>query len=214
MKALRRPLAVLVAIVGLLGQVSSAKGSDAFSRLPVRLSEEQRRDILGGKKVAELMSVEAGGSTEAVAVALMDSTPERLFEIITENERFAEFMPYVKASRVEQLGDGSIINHQYLSLPFPITDRYYSVRIVNSIRGEGAERVWESAWTYVQGSGNINETRGAWILTEGGPGKTLVLYRVFTDPGGLIPLWAYNLATRQSLPDLLESVERRARERR
>jgi hypothetical protein len=50
------------------------------------------------------------------------------------------------------------------------------------------------------------------VLTEGGPGKTLLLYRVFTDPGGLIPLWAYNLATRQSLPDLLDSVERRARD--
>jgi hypothetical protein len=73
------------------------------------------------------------------------------------------------------------------------------------------QRVWESAWTYVPGSGNISETRGAWVLTEDGPGKTLLLYHVFTDPGGLIPRWAYNLAITQSLPDLLASVARRAR---
>jgi hypothetical protein len=202
------------ALILLVPLTYSASGwaLDGFERFPIRLSEEQQREVLGGKKVAELMPVGADGTTEAVAVALMDSAPERLFEVLTANEKFAEFMPYVKASRAERQADGSIINHQELSLPFPIADRHYSVRIVNSVTGEGAERVWESAWTYVQGSGNINETRGAWVLTEGGPGKTLLLYRVFTDPGGLIPRWAYNLATRQSLPDLLDSVERRARE--
>jgi hypothetical protein len=167
---------------------------------------------LSGKNVVQLMPLGTERLTEVVAVALMDSAPERLYEILTDVEKFAEFMPYVKISRAERQIDGTIINHQELSLPFPITDRQYDVRITNGIRGDGTQRVWESAWTHVPGSGNISETRGAWVLTEGGPGKTLLLYHVFTDPGGLIPRWAYNLAITQSLPDLLASVARRARE--
>jgi hypothetical protein len=198
--------------VSLLGPPGMARAQESFDRLPIHLSDEQQREVLSGKTVVQLMPLGTERLTEVVAVALMDSAPERLFELLTDVEKFVEFMPHVKISRAERQSDGTIINHQELSLPFPITDRQYDVRITNGVKGVGAQRVWESAWTHVPGSGNISETRGAWVLTEGGPGRTLLLYHVFTDPGGLIPRWAYNLAVTQSLPDLLANVARRARE--
>ena len=160
-------------LLTLLGPPGTARAQESFDRLPVHLSEEQQRDILSGKNVVQLMPLGTEHVMEVVAVTLIDSAPERLFEILTDVEKFAEFMPYVKISRAERQIDGTIINHQELGLPFPITDRQYDVRITNGIRGEGTQRVWESAWTHVPGSGNISETRGAWVLTEDGLGKTL-----------------------------------------
>lgn len=206
--------ATALILLAAVGWPAGVYAEDSFDRLPIRLSEERRREVLSGKTLVDLVEMEAGGLTEVVAIAILNAAPERLFEVVTDNEKFPEFMPYVKASRVERLADGSLINHQELGLPFPISNRNYSVRISNSVKGVGEARVWESAWSYIQGSGNIKESRGAWVLTEASRGNTLLLYRVFTDPGGLIPHWAYNLATRQSLPDLIDSVRRRARDPR
>ena len=208
-----RLVAVLI-LLTLCGWPGIIRAQESFDRLPVHLSEEQQHDVLSGKNLVQLMPLGTERLTEVVAVALIDSAPERLFEVLTDVDKFAEFMPYVKISRAERQIDGTIINHQELGLPFPITDRQYDVRITNGIRGDGAQRVWESAWTYVPGSGNIDETHGAWVLTEHRPGKTLLLYHVLTDPGGLIPRWAYNLAITQSVPDLLASIARRASEPR
>jgi ribosome-associated toxin RatA of RatAB toxin-antitoxin module len=45
-----------------------------------------------------------------------------VFRVVTDNENFEEFMPYVKQSDVERIAEGSIINYQYLDFPFPIGD--------------------------------------------------------------------------------------------
>jgi hypothetical protein len=132
-------------LLTLLGPPGIARAQERFDRLPVHLSEAQQRDVVSGKHVVQLMPLGPERLTEVVAVALMDSAPERLFEVLTDVEKFAEFMPYVKTSRAERQIDGTIINHQELGLPFPITDRQYAVRITNGIRGDGRQRVWESA---------------------------------------------------------------------
>jgi len=176
--------------------------------LPIQLDEADWRDVMAGQVVRRLIEVEGSPVKQGVAIGIVDALPDRVYRVITDNARFAEFMPYVKESTVEPQPDGSIINYQYLKLPF-VADREYKIRIVNTTRETNGVVIRESAWTHVKGPGNIDENHGAWQLVEFPPGKTLVIYEVLTDPGGMIPTFLKNSATKKSLPALLKSVRER-----
>ena len=42
-------------------------------------------------------------------------------------------------------------------------------------------------------------------------GKTLAIYVVCTDPGGSLPKWALNMATKISLPEIIGRVRKRVK---
>ena len=148
---------------------------------------------------------------EGTVIGIIDAPPERVFKVITDNENFEQFMPYVKKSNVELGKDGSIINYQYLDFPFPVGDRYYKLRIINSKENIDKGKIFRSSWTYIKGSGNIEDTYGSWMLKEYGQGKTLATYVVCTDPGGRIPKWAQNMATKISLPKIIGRVRQQTK---
>ena len=181
--------------------------------LPVSLEESDWRAIEQGRTFIHLAEEPGSAVKKGVAIAVIDQDPERVFRVVTDNEHFAEFMPRVKSSTVEVGTDGSPINHQELNLPF-VADREFKVRISNSITERGGERIWRSAWTHVKGFGNIEDTTGSWTLLEYGEHRTLIIYEVLTDPGGSIPKFLNNLATKRTLPALLDSVRKRARDPR
>jgi carbon monoxide dehydrogenase subunit G len=181
--------------------------------LPVTLRDSDWRDIEQGRTFIHLSEEPGSAVKKGVAIAVIDQDSERVFRVVTDNEHFAEFMPWVKISTVETGTDGSAINHQELDLPF-VKDREFKVRISNSVTERDGEQIWRSAWTHVKGFGNIEDTTGSWTLLEYGENRTLVIYEVLTDPGGSIPRFLKNLATKRTLPDLLDSVRQRARDPR
>ena len=131
--------------------------------------------------------------------------------MVTDNENFEQFTPYVKQSDVERIAEGSIINYQDLDFPLPIGDRYYKLHILRAVENTNTERVFRSTWTYVKGSGNIKDTYGSWTLKDYDQGKTLVTYVCCTDPGSRVPKWALNMATKISLPQVIDRVRQRVK---
>ncbi len=192
------------------GAAAEERGPRDYSALPIAVDAAGWERLARGEVVVELQGVAGSAVKRGVAVAVIDLPAERLFRVVTDNARFAEFMPHVAESTVETGPDGAIVNFQRLDLPF-VHDRHYRVRIVNTEGEEDGWTVRRSAWTYVPGSGNIAESRGSWTLVELATDRTLLVYEVFTDPGGWIPAWLYNRATRQAVPDLIASVRERAR---
>ncbi len=155
-----------------------------------------------------MFEIEGSPIKEGVALGLVEAPPERVFAVVTDNGRFAEFMPYVEASTLETLPDGTLVNFQRLDLPWPVNDREYKVALVNTADAAGEPPLWESAWTRVEGFGNIAESRGSWRIWPCGE-ASLVEYQVVTDPGGSIPTFLKNSATRRSLGRLIEAVRER-----
>ena len=156
----------------------------------------------------ELREEPGSDAKRGLAAVLVEAAPESVFAVVTDNATFAEFMPRVLESSVRTGADGSLLNRQVISVPL-IADRHYTIRVENRIDGDGALRTWTSAWSYVEGSGNIVDTRGSWTVVRWDDSRTLVVYDVLTDPGGSIPRFLKNLATKLTLPDLLESVRER-----
>ncbi len=192
-----------------VGALAAADGCRQLApHLRHRPSEAQWRQVEGMEVVGWLTEVDGSPVKEGVALGMIQAAPARVFAVVTDNARFAEFMPYVEQSTVEQQPDGTLVNTQRLDLPWPISDRVYKIALVNTAAAAAEAPVWSSAWTHVKGFGNIEESRGAWRIFACGE-AALVEYRVLTDPGGQIPTYFKNQATGRSLRRLIEAVRER-----
>lgn len=165
---------------------------------------------LDGEEIAvSLREVEGSDAKEGCALGVIDAPAEQVFAVLDDPGSFGEFMPHVELSEVEEAAGGVVLNHQVLDLPFPIRNRHYTVRLESRPPAPELPDRWEITWSYVPGSGNVNENEGAWTLLRLSAERTLAAYRVHTDPGGLIPKWALNRITRKTLPDVIRAIRRR-----
>ena len=129
--------------------------------------------------------------------------------VIDAAAEFDEFMPRVLESDVEPVSPGVYLNRQTLDMPFPVEDRRYTVRVETGAVATGTGAGWQARWAYVEGSGNIRESRGSWTLIPVSAQSTVVVYRVLTDPGGRLPAWVVDYAAPRTLRRVLGAVRDR-----
>jgi hypothetical protein len=82
------------------------------------------------------------------------------------------------------------------------------VRLVEERSKDGG---YSFKFDYVKGSGNVEDTRGHWSI-DPWKGGSLVAYVLWTDPGGAIPKWALNRASRRTLPEVVVALRDRVRD--
>ena len=130
-------------------------------------------------------------------------------KVIDAAADFDQFMPRVLESDVEPVSPGVYLNRQILDMPFPVEDRRYTVRVETGAVETGAGTGWRARWTYVEGSGNVRASRGSWTLIPLSPERTVVVYRLLTDPGGRLPAWIVDYTAPRALRRVLAAVRER-----
>lgn len=200
-------VAVVAGVLALCPPPASASSSDFC--MP---STELAQELPGDTVKVSLREVEGSAAKEGCALGVIEAPAAQVFAVLSDAGRFPEFMPHVQVSEVETTADGEILNHQVLDLPFPISNRHYTIRLQRYPPPPQHPDRWEITWTYVPGSGNVNENRGGWSLLALAADRTLAAYRVHTDPAGFIPKWALTRVTRKTLPNVIEAVRRRVGE--
>ena len=159
----------------------------------------------------EMVSAGSGKPREAVGRGVIAAPPERVWRALTDYEHWREFMPFLKASDSRPQPDGSALSEHVMDFPSPLGERRYRVRFTQGVQaGTG----WWIRWAYVPGSGNIADHRGSWTLTALGPGRTLAVCRLYTDPGGFTPRWAVDRGTSQMLPWIFHGLRQHVRRSR
>ena len=176
--------------------------------LPFPLTEAQRDELESGEILSRLADADGAAVQQVEAIATVDAPAERVFRVVTDLDAFAEFLPNVRESRIESREGEVLINFQSLDLPF-VRDRHYRIRVRNETAGPADAPVYRSRWQYEPGSGNIVDSRGSWEVVPLTGVRSLVIYRAFVDPGGGIPKWFVETASRRGVPDLIEAVRRR-----
>ena len=153
----------------------------------------------------------AGGGrvNEGCGVGVVEAPLQAVREVIDAAADFDEFMPRVLESEVEPVAPGVYLNRQVLDMPYPVRDRRYTVRVATGAVETGLGPGWQARWTYVPGSGNVRESAGSWTLIPVSAERTVVVYRLRTDPGGRLPAWLVDLAARRSLRQVLQAVRQR-----
>jgi ribosome-associated toxin RatA of RatAB toxin-antitoxin module len=155
----------------------------------------------------------------ALARVRIEVPPARLFTVITDYDRFAEFVPYVTRSRVVHHEAGLRRISQHLRFPGPVADRHYVIESRDSVASSPRER-WRVEWRLVpeSDSPDSGETgitpsafTGYWELTPvAGGAATDAIYSLHFDPGGALPSWVVTFAMNRYLPKVIDAVRARA----
>ncbi len=150
---------------------------------------------------------------EGCGAGLIEAPLAAVREVIDAAAEFDEFMPRMLESEVEPVAPGVYLNRQVLDTPFPAEDRHYTVRVETHSFETNSGPGWQARWNHVEGSGNIRGSIGSWTLLPVEPDRTVVIYRVLTDPGGRLPAWIVDYAAPRTLRSVLEAVRERVSSR-
>jgi ribosome-associated toxin RatA of RatAB toxin-antitoxin module len=176
------------------------------------LKESHIRLLEAGETLSVLREVEGSPVKEAKAMALVTATPEQVHNTVSDPSAFPQFMPYVKKTEVTRRQGNEVEVNYVLDFPWPVGDRHYTLTEKSEITKSGSRTLYSLRWKHIAGTGNINSTYGSWHIARYDDTRTLVLYTVFTDPGGRVPNWARNAATSVATPKVMRAVARRAKD--
>lgn len=149
---------------------------------------------------------------EVRAVGEVDAPPERVYQVITDFEHYAEFMPYLEDSKVIKRSDDEVVTWAIMNAPM-VSRRDWIVRVKLDPKNK-LGTTWTLATEGPPPSDRavrLKVNDGSWTLEPLDGGKrTRCTYYLYTDPGGSIPTWIANKANTMALPDLFEAVRKRA----
>jgi hypothetical protein len=143
------------------------------------------------------------------AVILSDVKMEKLADAAWLVEKSTEVFPnayIIDAGVYYRRSDTSYTAYQVFDVPFlsPRLYQFNSIRLGNSIHWVRTDTV----------NAKLNPDRkllppvnfGSWEITHEGE-KSILTYRICTDPGGDIPHWIVAQANQRYLPQMLEDIE-------
>lgn len=163
----------------------------------------------------------AGSVFPALLVRRKIQAPaSEVHEVVTDYNRFAEFVPYAMESMIVQASGSEANVYQRLHLPGPVADRHYVIRSEGRVVRE-SEPVFHVSWT-------LNEERtraldmdrviapevfeGFWRVTDIVPGDECdAVYSIHIEPGGKVPAWLYRRVAERYVVKLMNAVTERAK---
>ena len=129
---------------------------------------------------------------------LIDAPIETVFGIITDYEKYPEFLSEVKAVRVSERREGEAVVQYEVSI-------LKTIRYTLKHKEEKPRRV---SWSLVEGE-LMRENQGSWLLEPQGK-QTRATYSIEMTLGPLVPKAIVNALVDSSLPKMLESFKKRA----
>jgi Polyketide cyclase / dehydrase and lipid transport len=185
---------------------ATAARGDAPPAVPPAPSVLEAARLAAGEVLLSSRPAGSRSLAEEVGRGIVQAPPERVFAAVTDFAHYQEWVPFVKRSDAETESDGSVVSFESLELPFPLGRRYYKFRARTSVVGSGEARVWRTWWSYLPGSGNVDDHRGWWVLVPAGAGRTLGTCSLFTDPGRGVPAWALHRGTSMTMPYIFSAL--------
>ena len=139
------------------------------------------------------------GATRSVTI---DAPADRVFDIIVDYDRYAEFLPEVKEAKSSGRRNNEVDVHYGIDLVKRI---HYTLHMVE-------ERPRSVRWSFVRGE-LMRDNKGSWTLEPTPDGKTRATYTIEVGVGPLVPRSIVNALVDQSLPKMLEAFKKRAEKR-
>jgi len=129
---------------------------------------------------------------------LINAPPERVFDVISDYERYPEFLSEVKSIRTSGRQGNQVNIHYEVDVMKRIR---YTLRMTED-RPRGLQ------WTFVEGD-VMKDNKGGWVLEAKPDGKTNAIYTVDVALGLLVPRPLVTAMVESSLPKMLESFKKR-----
>ncbi len=218
---------------------ASAYALNLTPQLTPTLTNDQWAILKKGEIIKRLEAMKGTEVKKGIAMGIVDAVVQDVWAVIHENNDFVHFMPstlesilidpsaveeakalkfdratgdpkeliqFLKMHRAEKMTGTTGYFFSLLDVPWPATNRWYILKLVDLVTKDQ----WYQHFTLVMG--NLKTTEGSWELIPLENDKTLTIYTVFSDPGGLIPDWVINIGTLQTLPEVIQGVRKRVKE--
>jgi ribosome-associated toxin RatA of RatAB toxin-antitoxin module len=137
------------------------------------------------------------GATRSI---IINAPVEKVFDVVTNYERYAEFLSEVKEVRAINR-KGSELDLQY-KVDLVVKTIRYTIHVKE-------ERPHRMSWTFIDGE-VMRDNKGGWVLEPEGEGRTKATYSVEVTVGPLVPKSILNTLVDSSLPKMLEAFKKRA----
>jgi ribosome-associated toxin RatA of RatAB toxin-antitoxin module len=135
------------------------------------------------------------GATRSI---VFNAPMEKCFAVISDYERYPEFLPEVKKIKTANRRGAEV-------------DVQYEAEVVKVIKYQvhmKEEKPTRVSWTFIDGE-FMKDNRGGWVLESAGPGKTKATYNIEVQVGLLVPRTIINVLVDNQLPKLLENFKKR-----
>lgn len=197
-------VSVLLACVGMS---MSVVAQPAVSLPPVSGGQFER---LAGGEILVDASVN-GSVMHGVVTAVVDAAPAAVWAVVSDFASQDRWVPDMADARIVRRDGQHVIGGATTRMPFPLRDRTWEIRIHNRAETVGGHEGFVSSWTFVQGSGNMLEHQGYWVVIPfpGRTDRTLVRYEFIVDPDVSAPDGVERRAMRRMLPGVMEGLRRR-----
>ncbi|WNZ59157.1 SRPBCC family protein [Myxococcus sp. MxC21-1] len=129
---------------------------------------------------------------------IVNAPIEKVFDVITQYERYPEFLSEVKGIRTENRKGNTVDVHYKVDVVKTIN---YSIHVTE-------ERPTRMSWSYIKGE-FMKDNQGSWVLEPEGEGRTKATYTVEMALGALVPKSVVSALVETSLPKMLDAFKRR-----
>ncbi|KFA88537.1 type II toxin-antitoxin system RatA family toxin [Archangium violaceum] len=137
------------------------------------------------------------GASRSIVV---NAPPEKVYDIVTNYDRYPEWLDEVKKIRTsDRKGDEVKVHYE-------VDFKIKTIRYTILAREEKPKRM---SWSFVEGE-VMKDNKGSWVLEPEGEGRTKVTYSVDVAVGPLVPKAILNALVDQSLPKMLDALKRRS----
>ncbi len=145
------------------------------------------------------MKDDKGNSIGAEAYGTIDCEINTLWDILTDHNRSAEFMPNMKKNEILKRHGNALTTKTTVSIG--VKDIEYTCSVIED------KSSYTMTWKQLNGPFIKNE--GMWVLKNGENGKVIVYYKAIMMHS-LMPEWVKDKLLKNSIPNLFTALQKRA----
>jgi uncharacterized protein YndB with AHSA1/START domain len=153
-----------------------------------------------GEAIVESRDVPGSDMPELTTTAIIDAPPARVWEIIDHCGNYQRTLMKVKSSQELSRIGTTVRCEVVVDTPWPLPE----LRVITVAEHIVTPGKWARRWKLE--SGDYIENSGSWTLTPWAGGRTLVEYRVHSEPRVSVPLALMRSAMKEAMPKLMEKL--------
>src|SRR5512132_4382902 len=155
---------------------------------------------LPAKGEIEIKSYSVAGSSvpKLVLRTVMDVTPKKVWQIVSDCAHYKEHLPDIASSEIlAKSSSGDTCKVTY-SMPFPFSNLTGVTESVNEVSERGMVRRWKHV------SGDYKLNTGSWEVkpVDAAGTSSLVTYTIHVDPNVAVPGFLRDSAQKKTLPEI------------
>jgi hypothetical protein len=155
------------------------------------------------------------GHYESKAIGEIAASTAVVHAVIDDVDSYSRFMPYTVECRILKREGDSVLTYQRISAPL-VSDRDYTLRVRTTAKQVAGGTSYLSRWETANALGpaekpgivRVKLCEGGWVLEPSGPNATRATYSVYTDSGGVIPVFIKNTGSQIGIRKIFAAIRK------